>query len=114
MCRHCHRGLSDDDVVQQLSEPVDFSEWNDTSVSHLALIMIGVNGPKAQTLAEDLMKRLHQWTKDNVEIKNKFFGPPTEELVNKTLESISKIKEDLIKHKCVTQKQIRNYIFGDI
>lgn len=54
MCIECHKHLSDETVIKQLSEPNSIQEYmrlNMTSISHILIVMSGVNGEIARELA---------------------------------------------------------------
>ena len=66
MCFKCHSGLSDEEVLKQLREQnstdnINFIRWNTTSIGHLILAGVGLNGPEARTEAINLLEKFIIW-----------------------------------------------------
>jgi hypothetical protein len=60
MCGFCHSNLSDDAIMQSLRECIakgdaGFANFNTTSLSHIYIALMGVNGPIAHDLAETII-----------------------------------------------------------
>lgn len=66
MCLSCHQGLPDETVLKQLNDAIirpEFDKWNTTSVSHIILAAIGLNGPEARFSAIKLLGQFILWRK---------------------------------------------------
>ena len=66
MCIKCPSGLSDEEVLSQLryvnaSDGDQFELFNTTSVSHLAIAGIGVNGSEARDVAIEVLQKFRDW-----------------------------------------------------
>ena len=60
MCIQCHTAFTDEQVTAQLLDaighPEQFDDYNTTSISHITLSALGVNGEEAQICARKLLK----------------------------------------------------------
>lgn len=92
MCLQCHQNLNDTIIVSQLQECLEtgnYSNINATSISHLTISAVGLNGTVAQQTAIQILKAYIAWKRNNVlESDNNFFGQPSYQLVEKQLNNI--------------------------
>lgn len=97
MCLKCHQGLSNAQIESQLIDALQephFSEWNGTSIHHMAIAGFGVNGPAAQKYAIELLRRYIEYKKTNVSKGDgTFFGNPTHTIVQTQLDKVIKFNE---------------------
>ncbi len=72
MCLVCHQGLTDEVVLKQIDDILkeidegdtsDFIKWNTTSVSHIILAGLGLNGPEVRFKAIKLLEHFIEWRK---------------------------------------------------
>jgi hypothetical protein len=66
MCLLCHSGLSDEAVLKEFKEVnesanIEFGRWNTTSISHLQLTGIGLNGQEARNEAISVLEKFIVW-----------------------------------------------------
>ena len=62
MCGKCHKGLSDERIIEELkTDDKKFEEWNTTSLNHMLLIIQGCNGREAAELAYPIAKEYMEW-----------------------------------------------------
>jgi hypothetical protein len=73
MCYQCHQGLSDATVLNQMKECLtkpNFAVWNETSVNHFIIIMLGYNGNESAQIATQIFKNYLQWKKENLTLES--------------------------------------------
>lgn len=112
MCLQCHSGLSDSIVLEQLKESLDnpnFKVWNETSISHVSLAAIGVNGKEAQKVGRQLLINYIMWKRENKNpADGTFFGNPTVEYVKEVLDnvnnSVQKFKDERLSYEQIKQR----------
>lgn len=64
MCISCHKGLSDEIITVQLQEALknpEFDVWNETSLSHMAICIVGYNGIECRIMGNQLLEEYIQW-----------------------------------------------------
>jgi len=112
MCGDCHIALSDENVVSQLRDiKRPYNNWNITSINHLLLANLGVNGPEAEHLSDFLLNDYIIWKDENTKCDDDtFFGEPSSDIV-KTLMLECNSKKREFKNKGLTQDQIRKEVF---
>ena len=79
MCVQCYNGFSNEYITEELKnslniiieKPESFEDFNPSSISHLALASIGVNGDEARTLGREIFCRYFSWRCNRNEIRNK-------------------------------------------
>jgi hypothetical protein len=110
MCITCHKGLSDEVYLSKLKETLinpQFSVWNTTSLSHLAIGVVGYNGLECRNLAHQLMTNYIQWkflnktTQDGL-----FFGNPTIQYVHDLKQLADKVYYEQIENKSLGKEEI--------
>lgn len=111
MCGNCHQGLSDETIIRQTKEALEEDNcagWNVTSISHMALVSIGVNGKEAQELGLKLLLKYISWKAENPKTgDDTFFGEPSSAKVNEVYQLVLKFNEE---HK--DNKDIKHFIFN--
>ena len=66
MCIPCHSHLTNEQVVLDLQNTLKnrkFDQWNTTSISHILLAGIGINGQEAKSLALQILHHFIEWRK---------------------------------------------------
>lgn len=64
MHHECNSHLTDDQIIYNLKETLKnprFIEWNMTSLSHILMIITGINGDDAHALALKLAENFYNW-----------------------------------------------------
>lgn len=114
MCIKCHSGLDDTSVLNHLNNSLrksDLSGWNETSISHIVIPYIGINGKEASKLAKKLMLKYIRWKKYNPkENDGSFFGEPTVQFVQDAKKEADILREKFSK-KGITPKQLKHLFF---
>jgi len=115
MCIKCHSGLDDTSVLNDLNNSLkksDLSGWNETSISHIILAYIGINGKEASKSAEKLMLKYIRWKKCNPKQHDgSFFGEPTVEFVEDARKEADILREKL-SEKGITSEQLKHVFFS--
>ena len=67
MCIQCHMNLSDEELLEQLSEITyqDMDNLNETSISHFIIAASGFNGPVVRVKAKKVLFLVAEWLKKN-------------------------------------------------
>ncbi len=101
MCLLCHQNMSDETVKEQLLESLEnpqFEVWNNTSISHLTISMVGFNGYEVADLANTLFKRYILWARENgLSISDATATMVEEIAVRLTLEKSQGINDEQLK-----------------
>ncbi len=65
MCYLCRFNLklTPEQVIAQLKEPVDYDEFNTTSIGFILYSCVGMNGPEAKEVALDVLDKFITWVK---------------------------------------------------
>lgn len=112
MCKLCHQGLSDEQVIEQLSTINSFEGVNETSISHVILAYLGANGPIAENIATGVLNDYIQYKKENKKDSDgSFFGEPTIEYVTNEINNANKMKRKMIMNNIITYDEKKHYIF---
>lgn len=110
MCIKCHAGLSDETIIKQLTDDLSldkFTGWNETSINHLALVYLGVNGEKARELSSELLDKYIFWKENNKNTDDDcLFGEPSADYVRKVKSNLNEI----IANKTVHNQCIEYYL----
>jgi len=62
MCFQCHVKISDEQIINSLTEDeMEFDKWNTTSISHTIIAGSGYNGKKAKKLAINILNDYLVW-----------------------------------------------------
>lgn len=114
MCLQCHEGFSNKVIEKQLLETLEsreFEKFNGTSISHLTLISLGMNGHIAQSYAIEILEEYVKWKKDNTSnLDNNFFGQPAWERIESQLDLIYNFNEIAKAHN-LTDLDIRDLFY---
>ncbi len=108
MCNQCHSALSDADVEKSMDiNNPQFEVWNSTSLNHLRLAAMGVNGPVVQEKAERLFIEYMKYYKNLPEDQ---FVPAVYQSLEDTLEEIQKFRIKCQENK-FSQTAIKDIVF---
>lgn len=117
MCLKCHKGLSSEIVTKQLKDSLDnpqFEKWNETSISHLCLAYIGINGEEAKNYAKQLLDNYVSWKTQNLKCSDdSFFGNPSADKVNGMMLNSEKMIDYLSSKNIVTSEGIAHAFYED-
>ena len=117
MCLKCHQHISDETVVSQLTDSLTnpkFEKWNETSISHLCLAYMGLNGETASNIASQLLKNYIDWKSNNPdELDGTFFGNPTVTQVKKMIHGSDRVKEYFKNNNINSSDEIRHAFYAD-
>lgn len=101
MCLKCHECMKDENIEQNLIDTLNnpnFNEWNGTSLYHLSLSAIGLNGFNNQKMSIQLLNKYVEYKKQHINSPdNSFFGQPSYDRVEKQLlkiDEFNKIRDD--------------------
>ena len=69
MCIQCHNGFSNEYITEELKnslniiteKPESFEDFNPSSISHLSMAAIGVNGDEARYIARNIFTKYFSW-----------------------------------------------------
>jgi hypothetical protein len=68
MCLQCHRGISDEHILQELNSLIDnkfdtneFKLINSTSISHFIIAASGYNGTNIKNLSIKVLEKYNNW-----------------------------------------------------
>lgn len=73
MCLHCHQQLTNEEVLRQMQGTLvdpKFNEWNETSINHLIITMLGYNGKECAAIAKEISENFLQWKKSNANLES--------------------------------------------
>lgn len=108
MCLKCHSNMSDAGILKQLSESLvepKFDQWNTTSISHLCLAYIGVNGQEVSVIGKQLLDNYVSWKTENGNSRDgTFFGNPTVKYVNDIITGADKMIAYMKEHNITDVK----------
>lgn len=117
MCLKCHGGLSDETVIEQLSESLtnpQYEKWNETSISHLCIAYMGMNGQKGVEVAEKLLANYVDWKSKNISLSDgSFFGNPTVDQVMKMINGSNKVKSYFRDNNITETSAIKHAFYSD-
>ena len=113
MCGQCHQGMPDDVVVQQLKDALknpQYEMWNSTSLSHMSLAAMGVNGVEASRLGRNLLVRYIKWSEQGF-LMNLLLGQNEMNTLAKELLKSSDKKRAEFNREGLTTEQIKERVF---
>lgn len=114
MCLVCHQNLSNESIITSLQESLqtkEFENFNATSISHISIAAIGLNGDIAQDLALQVLEAYISWKNNNIKQEdNSFFGQPSSDRVSKQLELIKKFNLLASKHS-LDSNDVRDVLY---
>ena len=110
MCNKCHQALSDEGIEKTINRELntpDFKVWNSTSVNHIRLAAMGVNGPVIQEKAERLFIEYMKYYKN---LPSEDYVPAVYESLAKTLDEIQQFRIRCHEEQ-LSRKVIQNIVF---
>ena len=126
MCLDCHQNLPNDVVISQLKESIKdpkYELWNETSISHLLLSRLGMNGKEAQELSKKILNNYIEWKQNNkFDSDGTFFGNSTAEYVQLVVDNMNihcanfelyELTEEQIKN-CILHTKLLDTIYKNI
>ena len=108
MCIQCHQHISDEEMVRQLKGDPQFDKWNTTSISHMIIAGLGVNGEEAITLSINMLTKFLDYKDEGGKLDGFILEPCP------TSESILNVIKELCYLRCAwtfDQQKIREAVF---
>ena len=102
MCLQCHQGISDETILQQFKESLTnphFEMWNSTSLNHIFIGLLGVNGREVQAYSDQLIVNLLAWSRTKYSLSYRGFVIALHKNIKDMPNWLIKTDEEKVKRK---------------